>query len=215
VITAARVHGCCGVGIDCNPYWIRECHENAGLAGVSERVCFSNEDLFEADISKATVVSLFLLDSVNRRLRPKLIRELKPGARIISHRFDMSDWLPDHELQVEECPVYCWVVPAKAAGTWECREWHRGVPRSYVLHLDQHFQEVTGILRSASAEAPITDAMVRGDLLEFTIAPDTAPFSMPVRFSGRIDDNFIHGQVTMAPEGMTPERMMWSARRVL
>ena len=115
VITAAQKFGTRGTGIDINPERIREANENARKAGVTNRVQFRQQDLFEADISKATVVTLYLLPDINVKLRPKLFKDLKPGTRIVSHDFDMGKWKPERVVQVQgpnrEHTVYYWVVP--------------------------------------------------------------------------------------------------------
>jgi SAM-dependent methyltransferase len=115
VITAARQFGARGVGIDIDPQRIKESLENAKTAGVLDRVTFRNEDLFEADIKEATVVTLFLWRSVNLKLRPKLLRELKPGTRVVSHHWDMNDWKPEKQADADGHPIYLWTIPAKAS----------------------------------------------------------------------------------------------------
>jgi SAM-dependent methyltransferase len=111
VIAAAQERGASGVGIDINPERIREANQNAQNAGVSDRVQFRQQDLFQTDFSKATVVTLYLLPELNVKLRPKLLRELKPGTRIVSHAFDMGDWKPQQVVEVNGRTVYYWVVP--------------------------------------------------------------------------------------------------------
>jgi lysophospholipase L1-like esterase len=110
VIAAARRHGARGVGIDIDPQRVREARANARKAGVAGRVEFHEGDLFKADIGAASVVTLYLLPSLNLRLRPKLLAELKPGTRIVSYGFDMGDWAPGATLQVGSSTVYYWVV---------------------------------------------------------------------------------------------------------
>jgi cyclopropane fatty-acyl-phospholipid synthase-like methyltransferase len=112
VITAAKTYGASGVGVDINPERIAEARANAKTAAVEEKVNFQENDLFKADIAHATVVTLYLLPSVNERLKPKLLKELKPGTRIVSHQFNMGDWKPERQTEVEGRPVYLWVVPA-------------------------------------------------------------------------------------------------------
>src|SRR6202011_3793527 len=102
VIAAAKEYGAHGVGIDINPERIQEAEENAKKAGVEKLVRFEENDLFEADIHEATVVTLFLLNSVNLKLRPKLLRELKPGTRIVSNTFNMGDWKPDKQFTLDD-----------------------------------------------------------------------------------------------------------------
>jgi SAM-dependent methyltransferase len=111
VIAAAQQRGARGIGIDIDPQRIREAKENAQKAGVSDRVEFRQQDLFQTDFSDATVVTLYLLPELNIRLRPKLLRELKPGTRIVSHAFDMGDWKPEQVVEVDGRTVYYWVVP--------------------------------------------------------------------------------------------------------
>ncbi|PSB57028.1 SAM-dependent methyltransferase [Chamaesiphon polymorphus] len=111
VIAAAQERGASGIGIDINPERIREANRNAQKAGVTDRVQFRQQDLFQTDFSKATVVTLYLLPELNVKLRPKLLRELKPGTRIVSHAFDMGDWKPQQVVEVDGRTVYYWVVP--------------------------------------------------------------------------------------------------------
>jgi SAM-dependent methyltransferase len=112
VIAAAKEFGARGVGIDIDPQRIIEAQENARKAGVADKVRFLQQDLFESDISEATVVTLYLLPQLNLRLRPKLLQDLKPGTRIVSHSFDMGDWTPKALLEVNERLVYFWTIPA-------------------------------------------------------------------------------------------------------
>jgi SAM-dependent methyltransferase len=124
VIAAAKNFGARGVGIDINPVRIHEARENAKKAGVEHLVRFQEADLFEADIHEATVVTLFLLPNINLKLRPKLLQDLQPGARIVSNTFDMGDWKADKEATVEDADeadsylshnLYLWLVPPRPA----------------------------------------------------------------------------------------------------
>ncbi len=111
IIIAAAKAGARGVGVDIDPDRIRDSKENAEKAGVTDRVKFIEGDLFEANISGATVVTLYLLPEVNLRLRPKLLRELKPGTRIVSHNYDLGDWKPEKTVRLGDRILYYWVVP--------------------------------------------------------------------------------------------------------
>ncbi len=114
VISAIRDHGAeRAVGVDINPDRITEANENARRAGVQDKAEFRQGDLFDADIGEATVVTLYLLPSVNERLKPKLLSELKPGTRIVSHAFDMGDWKPEKEVEAAGTTLYLWVVPER------------------------------------------------------------------------------------------------------
>jgi SAM-dependent methyltransferase len=113
VISAAKQFGARGVGIDLNPVRIEEARANARSVGVLDRVSFEVNDLFDADIRNATVVALYLLPEANMRLRTRLLRELKPGTRVVSHSFDMGDWKPDKEKLVDGDRVYLWTIPER------------------------------------------------------------------------------------------------------
>jgi SAM-dependent methyltransferase len=132
VITAAKKFGTRGVGVDIDPDLIREARENATKAGVADKVTFIQQDLFETDIRDATVVTLYLLPEINLRLRPKLLSDLKPGTRVVSHNHDMGDWKPlktirvriPHEYVISKTlnmrvphqhKIYYWIVPPRAA----------------------------------------------------------------------------------------------------
>jgi SAM-dependent methyltransferase len=117
LIAAARDRGARGVGLEIDPALVAQSIERARRLGLADRLSFRQQDLFEADLSPATVVTLYLSPDLNRRLRPKLLSELRPGARIVSHSFDMGDWVPSRTLQVSSNEgshtLYLWVVPAR------------------------------------------------------------------------------------------------------
>jgi ribosomal protein L11 methylase PrmA len=116
-ITAARRYGIRAVGIDIDPDRVREANENARKAGVTRLVEFRQQDLFQAtDWKEATVITLYLLPDLNLKLRPRLMRELKPGTRIVSHQFDMGDWKPEKKLEVNGRTVYLWTIPQGSRG---------------------------------------------------------------------------------------------------
>ena len=112
VIAAAKMYGARGVGIDIDPERVREATANAQKNGVADKVTFRAEDLFLADISPATVVTLYLSGPVNARLAPKLMKELKPGTRVVSHAFDLGSWRPQQKITVSQRPIFLWTVAA-------------------------------------------------------------------------------------------------------
>jgi precorrin-6B methylase 2 len=120
-ITAAQKHGIArGIGIDINPERIKEANENlAKAAGVGQRVKFVNADLFESDLSDATVVTLYLLPALNLKLLPKLLKETKPGTRIVSHAFDMGSWKPEQTLKIGTREVFFWTIPAPGTPSYK------------------------------------------------------------------------------------------------
>jgi SAM-dependent methyltransferase len=113
VITASQKYGARGVGVEIDPELIKEATRRARKAGVADRVTFLQADLFKTDLSEASVVTLFLSASINRRLEAKLKRELKPGSRIISHRFPIGEWIPDEDVQIKGTHVYLWNIPPR------------------------------------------------------------------------------------------------------
>ena len=112
-ITAAKRYGVTALGIDINPQRVKEANENAQREGVTDRVTFRTADLFTTDLSPANVVTLYLLPEVNLKLRPKLLKELKPGSRIVSHAFNMGDWEPDETKNIDGRTIYLWTVPPR------------------------------------------------------------------------------------------------------
>ena len=180
VITAAR-RGADALGIEYNPEMVELSKRNAAAAGVSARARFEKADLFETDFSRATVITMFLLPSINMQLRPKLL-DLKPGTRIVSNTFTMEDWQADETFTVTEgcntnwCTALFWIVPAKVEGSWQTPQGE--------LKLTQQFQTVSGTLGAT----PVTDGRLRGD--ELTFAAGSA------RYAGRVEGDVIRGTVT-------------------
>jgi len=164
VITAAK-RGARALGIEYNPDMVALSKQNAEKEGVSGRAEFMKADLFETDLSKATVITMFLLPDINLRLRPKIL-DLKPGTRIVSNTFTMEDWNADEIATIgEDCTSWCtalfWIVPAKAGGTWT-------FPNGE-LTLTQTFQMLAGTMRIGDKSAPISDGRLRGEQISFTV----------------------------------------------
>ena len=209
VITAAKVFGARGVGVDIDPNLVRQSNENARKAGVADRVRFIEQDLFETDIREATVVALYLLPELNLQLRPKLLRDLRPGSRIVAHEFDMGDWKPDNMAKVPRVKLYyhprvpyekdtCfyyWVVPANVEGAWR---WSLSTPSGnldYTLRLVQKFQEIWGTAHVMGEEVPIAAVRLVGDQFSFTLEGDGDKKRGVMQFNGRIHGNDITGSV--------------------
>ncbi|HKZ72777.1 MAG TPA: class I SAM-dependent methyltransferase [Steroidobacteraceae bacterium] len=117
IVIAAAKKGARAVGVDIDPERIRESNQNAREAGVQKRVKFIEQNLFDTDFREASVVTLYLLPGVNMKLRPKLLSELRPGTRIVSHSFDMGDWAPAKTAQVDGANVYLWIIPPRTAAS--------------------------------------------------------------------------------------------------
>lgn len=175
VIAAAKDRDTRGIGVDVDPLRIADAMEYAGWAGVEYLVDFIEEDIFSVDISEATVVTLYLLQSVNVQLRPRLLRELRPGTRIISHAFDMGDWKADEWLKIGGINIYKWVVPARVAGVWE---WKRTDEKTLRIDLQQKYQEVTGSAWLDDKKIHLRSARLFGRHLNIKIQEDK---SAPVK----------------------------------
>ena len=211
VIAAAKRFGARGIGIDIDPERIREARANAKKAGVTDRVKFLQQDLFETDISSATVVTLYLLNSLNLRLRPTLLKELRPGSRVVSQTFNMDDWEPDSAFEVEGTHVYFWVIPADVAGTWEWSLPPDAGGRRYTARLRQKFQKVDGTVRVGTDSVSLSNSRLRGDLLRFAVTDTLGGRRVRMRYSGRVSGDSITGHVVVE-DGKTGRRK-WTAKR--
>jgi SAM-dependent methyltransferase len=237
VIAAAKKFGCQGIGIDIDPERIRDSRKNAIEAGVQDRVQFNQMDLFQADFSKATVVTLYLLTEVNLRLRPILLRQLKPGTRVVSHEFSMGKWEPDvsttvstgdqenpnvedywdlHEMDYwDSHQVYFWIIPANVAGTWKVTIPDITGKNELTLKLDQEFQRVRGEAFEGTSPIPvfIKDEKIKGNILQFTMERKLKGRTESMHFEGRVQDNIMQG--TLKIEGRPgKEKIQWKARRI-
>lgn len=176
VISAAKL-GARAYGVEYNPEMVELSKQKATEAGVADKATFGKADLFETDLSKASVITMFLLPQINLKLRPKIL-DLKPGTRIVSNSFTMDDWQADESQTVaEDCSSWCtallWIVPAKVDGTWTTSQGE--------LVLKQKFQMVEGSL----AGKPITDGRLRGDELKFKAGG--------TEHTGKVSGNTIQG----------------------
>ena len=190
VIEAARRFGTRGVGVDLNPVRVEEAIANGRRAGVQARVRFRQQDLFEADLRSASIVTLYLLPRVNLELRPKLFEQLRPGTRVVSHAFDMGDWRPDTVVEVKvkqglgRAMVYAWTIPAQVAGSWTLTT---PEGRRIVLQLRQRYQRFTG-------PGGLSGRLV-GDRIDFTLTERVNGRPVTRRFSGRVTAGGMSGRV--------------------
>ncbi len=184
VITAAK-RGATAQGIEYNPDMVELSKKNAAAAGVTAKANFVKADLFETDFSKAQVVTMFLLPSINMRLRPQILK-MRPGTRIVANTFTMEDWEPDTSETIGgDCTSWCtahlWIVPAQVQGTWQAG--------SNTLTLTQKFQKVEGTLGSTA----ITGGRLRGDELSFSAGG--------TKYTGRVNGNSISGTTSGGASG--------------
>jgi len=177
VITAAK-RGARALGIEYNPDMVELSKRNAAKEGVSGKANFIKADIFESNFAEATVITMYLLPSLNVKLRPKLLN-LKPGTRIVSHAFTMEEWQADQTEMVENRTAYMWIVPAKVEGAWQ-------LPQGELV-LTQRFQTLAGTLKSGSNSVMIANGKMNGDQISFTAGS--------VEYTGRVSGNTIQGTV--------------------
>jgi SAM-dependent methyltransferase len=197
VIAAVKKYGARGVCVDIDPVRIRESKTNADTAGVTRRIEFVEGDLFEQDLSKATVVTLYLLPSLNERLRPKLFKELRPGTRIVSNAFDMGPWKADRTLNVKtnsgmQSYAYLWILPADVSGEWRVEPGKRADGKAYTLDIKQKYQEVSGTASAAGKSLPLSGLVVKGDRLTFVIRNGGGE-GAGLEFTGKVDGDRASG----------------------
>lgn len=168
VVAAARDHGAQAVGVEIDRERVEQAEAYAARAGVEHRVSFIEYDLFHADFSPATVVTMYLLHSVNRELRPRLLEELRPGTRVVSHAFDMGDWKPDRKLSAGGVGVFLWMIPAWVQGTWDWQATHGA---RFRVRLEQTWQRVQGEAWIDDQPVRLKRAVLWGDWLELVLRP--------------------------------------------
>jgi Ribosomal protein L11 methyltransferase (PrmA) len=184
-VTSAARHGARSLGVDLNPVRIEEARANAKKAGVSDRAVFELKNLFETEIGKADVVTMYLLPSVNIDLRPKVLRDMWPGTRIVSHAFDMGDWQPDHRESVIGRTVFLWIVPAQVQGRWTVDG-----AQKFTVTIDQRYQQISGTADIGGNPVPLRDASLSGAEIGFAVDID----GMPYRFQGIVNGDRIDGR---------------------
>jgi len=170
LITAARDRDTRGVGVDLDPLRIADAMESAAWSHVEYLVDFIEDDIFNVDFSEATVVFLYLFQSVNVQLRPYILSQLRPGSRVVSHAFDMGDWKADDCLKLSGATIYKWIVPAQVAGVWE---WAGPDGKLYRVELKQKYQRITGSAWLDGKKAHLKSAKLCGGRLDLELGEDT------------------------------------------
>jgi precorrin-6B methylase 2 len=198
-VIAAAKRGARAHGIEYNPDMVALSKKNAEAAGIGARATFEKADLFETDFSKATVITMFLLPSINMKLRPTLLK-LAPGTRIVSNTFTMEDWEADETATVTEgCTSWCnallWIVPASAQGSWQ-------MPQGGRLRVTQTFQVVAGSVTNSGTTTAISGKLL-GDRITFTAGKR--------QYTGRVNGNTIEGTVTAEGGRAQP----WKATKIV
>jgi SAM-dependent methyltransferase len=206
IVISAALRGAAGHGVDLDPERIRDARENARKAGVSDRVMFVKEDIFKTDFSRANVVTMYLLTTVNADLRPRLLDILEPGTRVVSHDFGMGTWEPDKYIKMGSSAddsetwksgqlldsdiheIYYWVVPANVEGRWN---WQIG-KRNFVMEVEQSFQEINPQITEDGNKLNIKRQVLKGDRISITaVNPGNGIHYV---FNGRINEDEITGK---------------------
>jgi hypothetical protein len=217
VLTAAKVFGARGFGVDINEKLVKEANEAAKLQGISDRASFTTQDLFKTDIRKATVVTMYLLPNTVNMLKDKLLNELNPGTRILSHDYPLSGWVPEQYRQfdledkvaisgVTTTLIYLYMVPAKAEGSWNARLPANLSKEPVRMVLKQQITRVSGSVRLGGKDLPIEDAKLRGERLTFKLAAGGTTYD----FAGTIKGSAMEGTVADVGGGT---KAAWSAAK--
>ena len=205
VITAAKKYGVNALGVEFNPDMVELSRRNAEQEGVADRAKFIQGDIFQTDFSSATVLTLYLLPALNVKLRPTILR-MKPGTRVVSHAFSMDDWQPDQIETVEGRTAYLWIVPAQVEGTWR---W--GGSHKYELLLQQHYQQVEGLVKVDNRTAQFRNPRLQGERISFSIIEYSGMGNIQHDFTGRVNGDVMEGTVRRSDAGGEEK---WTARRV-
>jgi hypothetical protein len=197
IATAAGRRGARALGIDIDPKRVQEAQENAWKAGVQDRVKFIEQNLFETRISDATVLTMYLLTRTNLELRPRILRELKPGTRVVSHAFDMGDWKPDARAEIGHRQIFMWIVPASVVGRWRVQ----AGSETFELMLQQKYQYLSGRAYVANKTVALREGQVQGRHIRLELA------------DGKKFKGFVEGG-RMAPTIKDREQLPWHAVRL-
>ncbi len=221
VITAAKKFGAKALGVDLDTYLLKIANENARKENVNDRVTFREQNLFETDISAATVVSTYLLPEMNLKLRSKIMK-LKPGTRVVAHDYSMGDWYPDEQktLIVPEKKVgnagisyiFSWVVPALVAGKWQSTINVGGKDVPYEFDMEQFFQNIDGPARAGGVTGEMRGKMT-AEQVKFSLTGKGSQKIERHEFQGQLAGETITGTVRIG-EGATARQSAWSAKRI-
>lgn len=190
IVIAAAKRGATAHGIDLDPQRIREARQNASEAEVNNQVMFKQENIFDTDFSRASVITMYLLPSINKRLRADLLDKLEPGTRIVSHSFDMGEWKADREVTVNDGnrshQIYYWIIPANVAGSWH---WSAD-GKTFNMNVQQNYQDISVHLSDADGTAyDVEEAILQGKRIKVRATNGTHTYIL----NGKVADNKIKG----------------------
>ena len=202
VIAAAKKFGATAVGIEYNPDMVTLSQGNAQREGVAAKVTFMKADLFETDFSRASVITMYLLPSINARLKPKILN-LKPGTRVVSHAFDMEDWQPDQVDSFDGRRAMLWIVPAKVAGAWKLRI---GNGADADVLMAQRYQVLEGSVRYGNLVTSLRAPQLLGDRISFALMDRAGVLH---DFNGRVTGDSMEGTL----RDVDGRETRWTARK--
>lgn len=211
IVIAAGRRGARGFGVELNENLVELSNAEAARQGVADRVQFHARDMFQTDLSPASVLTTYLLPHLNVRVRPQLLRQMKPGSRVVAYAFHMGEWQPDLVAQVSGLTVHHWIVPAAAMGRWRWQDNGIGFAREYELEVAQRFQFLSGTARARNAAAYVRDLALEGSRISFRLTEEAGSSLAQTYYEGRIDGDTIVGTArTNNRETVRP----WRAERV-
>ena len=211
VISAARKFGARAIGVELDNHLIYQSEESARQADVLDRVKFLQQDFFKTDFSQATVVTMYLLPAVMKRLRERML-QLKPGTRLVAHDFDFDDWRPDVKTTIRK-NVFLWIVPARAGGRWQVRSGAPGGEFAFDMELRQRYQELDGFARIEGQPGGLWEPRLSGDRINFVVVDSRdRDNEASFYFEGRVAGSVREGDVVRAV-GRQQARFKWRAVR--
>ena len=220
VITAAKNFGARGFGVDLDTVLLKLSNENAQREGVADRARFIEQNLFETDLSQATVITSYLLPEMNEKLRPKIL-DLKPGTRVVAHDYHMGEWHAD-EMRTLDVPekkvgnpgksyIYRWTVPAKIAGRWQSQAASGAQSANWEFEFEQRFQMFDGVAKSGSQKITLRVPKLEGDQLSFMFFTKPGDSATRQEFKGTVKGDLIEGTLRLG-DGAGQKQMPWSAK---
>ena len=219
IISAAKTFKASGLGVDINTKLVELSNKEATAQGVGDRAKFIEQDMFKADISKATVITLYVLPDFMEKLRPKLLKELKPGTRIVAHDYYMTGWYPDRQAVLtvpekvdangtDKAYLYLWIVPSIVSGDWRMDfQLGTGKPLPIVLSFNQEYQMLNAAAETVLGALKIESPTLKGEELDFFLTIGGTNY----RFTGKVQGDKLEG---IAVSGMTPKPIPWRATKL-
>lgn len=218
IINAAQKFKASGLGVDIDPKLVKMANNKAKAEGVADRAKFIEQDMFKTDISRATVVTLYVMPDFMEKLRPKLLAELKPGARIVAHDYYMQQWEPDRQFAMtvpekveangtDKAYLYLWVVPGVVAGNWRMELDGAAHRQLIAMAFEQEYQMLNASAENISGRLKIDNARMRGNEISFDLAIGSTPY----RFTGKVADGKMDGSA-VTPGSKKP--LPWRASKV-